>query len=97
MHHCIFCVVDILVFILFPRCRQGKIASALAAALQDEFGESDVQVEMLKDTGLTGNFEVILQNNGEVFHSAANGDGRVDTAVGTQAIVDKLKAWFDQV
>jgi|AntAceMinimDraft_5_1070358.scaffolds.fasta_scaffold200331_1 hypothetical protein len=74
----------------------GKVANALAAALQDEFGEAQIQVEMLKDLGKTGNCEVLLQNIGQLLHSSAGGGGRVDTAAGTQAVVDKLAVWFDE-
>jgi len=65
-------------------------------ALQDEFGEAQVRVEMLKDIGETKNFEVVLQNTGQLLHSCAAGDGRVDNAKETQAIVDKLTEWFDE-
>lgn len=72
------------------------MANALAMSLQDEFGIAQVQVEMLNDVGRTGNCEVMFHNTGDMLHSTAGGDGRVDSAEGTQAIVDKLTEWFDK-
>jgi len=76
--------------------RYHKVANALAMSLQDEFGVAQIQVEMLNDVGRTGNCEVVFRNTGNMLHSTAGGDGRVDNAKATQAIVDKLAEWFDE-
>ena len=72
------------------------MANALAHALQDEFGVEAVQVEMIKDIGKTGNCEVVLKNTSKLLHSSHVEGAQAGSAEATQAVFDRLQAWFDE-
>jgi len=72
-----------------------RFAQALAAAIGDRLGERGVEVELLKDDGATGNFEVHL-GTGELVHSkATGGQGRCETAEETEAVIAKILAYLE--
>lgn len=52
-------------------------------------------MELLKDDGATGNFEVHL-GTGELVHSkATGGQGRCETAEETEAVIAKILAYLE--
>jgi len=56
--------------------------------LIQEFGTL-IQVQEMKDRGITGNFEVVIVNSNTLIHSKRS--GKATTAGERQAIVDRIR------
>jgi selT/selW/selH-like putative selenoprotein len=73
----------------------GKHSNKLKDILISEF-DTDVQIILSADQGKTGNFEVTIENTGELIHSKTqNGHGRCETSAEQQAVIDKIQAYID--
>lgn len=58
--------------------------------------DTDVEITLNADQGKTGNFEVMIENSGELVHSkTTNGQGRCETSAEQQSIIDKVQAYID--
>ena len=69
----------------------GPYSRSLKQYLIQEFGTL-IQVQEMKDRGITGNFEVNIVNTNTLIHSKRSGMvGKATTAGERQAIVDRIR------
>lgn len=59
--------------------------------MQDIFGD-DLDIEVIRDPGVTGNFEVKDVASGELLHSKKAGGDRCESSASREALVEKIKA-----
>ena len=67
----------------------------LKAVLEQEFGD-DVEIIDRVDDGKTGNFEVRIQQTGDLVHSkTTRGQGRCESSAEQQQVIDAIKDYID--
>ena len=57
----------------------------------DKFGD-DLEIEVIRDPGTTGNFEVRDVATGDLLHSKRNGGDRCESEASKSALADKIAA-----
>lgn len=79
--------------LIFVNKGYGRYYNALKVALEREF-PGEITVIGLQDRGTSGNFEVTIEETGEVIHSKKlKNQGKCETAAEKQAIFDKINAF----
>ena len=56
---------------------------------------TDVTFDVIKDAGVTGNFEVTLVETGELIHSKKSGKGKCESNTERAAVCEKIQAFLD--
>ena len=59
----------------------------MKAFLAGKFSEDSLKFELNKDTGRTGNFEVVLKETGQLIHSKQAGLGKCESESERDAVV----------
>lgn len=59
--------------------------------MQDKFGD-DLEIEVIRDPGTTGNFEVRDVATGELLHSKKAGGDRCESEESKAALAEKIAA-----
>jgi len=59
------------------------------------FAGKDITFDILKDNGVTGNFEVTLAETGELIHSKKAGKGKCESNAERAVVVEKIQAYLD--
>lgn len=69
----------------------NRLKSQLVAAFGDR-----IKFTKTEDRGVTGRFEVVLRNTGELLHSKKHrGQGRCEDAREVKAVVDQIQRYLD--
>ena len=72
-----------------------RYCNALAVAVADEFGD-DVEVIGQRDAGVTGNFNVVLAQTGELIFSKAKYGGRCETDEQRSVVFAKIREYLEK-
>ena len=69
----------------------NRLKSQLVAAFGDR-----IRLIKTEDPGVTGRFEVVLRNTGELLHSKKHrGQGRCENSREVQAVIDQIQRFLD--
>ena len=84
---------SLLCFILIPSLAPTSTAQPLLHYLP--CSGTDVTFDIIKDAGVTGNFEVTLVETGELIHSKKSGKGKCESNTERAAVCEKIQALLD--
>ena len=73
----------------------GPAANSLKKVLEEEFA-GDIDVQLIRDPGVTGNFEVVLVQTGELIHSKkSGGKGKCESDKERGTLIATLQDFID--